>query len=134
VVGVGRARSLDGFDIAVSVVSDIGADGIAVDGLPYEPASNAGQAKPTRHLERGSRALEIMDSLGEYIGDVSQRLAAAVDGASSGVDAAGGLRVESLDITFGVTLGAGIAALFTIQNESSAQVTVTLSRQQGSGR
>jgi hypothetical protein len=40
----------------------------------------------------------------------------------------GQLDLESIDVSFGVTLTAGLQALFTAQGESSVQVTITLKR------
>jgi hypothetical protein len=37
------------------------------------------------------------------------------------------MAVESIEVSFGVTLAAGVQAMFTAQAESSVQVTVTLS-------
>ena len=40
----------------------------------------------------------------------------------------GKLGLESVEVSFGITLSAGVQALFTAQAESSAQVSITLVR------
>jgi hypothetical protein len=42
--------------------------------------------------------------------------------------AEGALGLDSVEVSFGITLAAGVQALFTTQAESSAMVTITLSR------
>ncbi|HEX7160074.1 MAG TPA: hypothetical protein VF223_02430 [Trebonia sp.] len=80
-------------------------------------------------LEKGDEAVRIAtESIARQIGAAAQRIATALDAQASQPAAPGSLSLESVEVSFGVTLSAGVEALFTAMAESSAQVTVVLRR------
>jgi len=80
-------------------------------------------------LEKGDDAVRVAtESIARQIGVAAQRLATALDAQASAPAAPGALSLESVEISFGVTLSAGVEALFTAMAESSAQVTIVLRR------
>jgi hypothetical protein len=80
-------------------------------------------------LEKGDEAVRVAtESIAHQIGLAAQRIAAAVDEGTSTPTAPGSLCLESVEVSFGVTLSTGVEALFTAMSESSAQVTIVLSR------
>ena len=84
-------------------------------------------------IERGEEAVRVAtEAIARQIGITAQRIVRAV--ADEGVPApgAGELGLESVQVSFGVTLTAGVQTLFTAQAGSSVLVTLTLSRSQGS--
>lgn len=87
-----------------------------------------GQLSPV--IERGEAAVQAAtEAIGSQIGAAAQRLAASIEIEAAKSQAAPTLRLESVAVSFGVTLISGVQAMFTAQAESSAQVTITLSRQ-----
>jgi hypothetical protein len=77
----------------------------------------------------GEEAARIAtEELAKQVAVTAQRFAAALDSDAVAHPGPGELGVESVEVTFGVTLTGGVQALFTAQAESSAQVTITLSR------
>lgn len=83
-------------------------------------------------IEKGEDAVRAAtESIAGQIGLAAQRMAISIgDQMAASPSADGALDLESVSISFGVTLTAGVQALFTAQGESSAQVTVTLTRRQ----
>lgn len=80
-------------------------------------------------LEKGDDAVRAAtESIARQIGVAAQRIATALDAQASPPAAPGSLSLESVEISFGVTLSAGVEALFTAMTESSAQVTIVLRR------
>ena len=81
-------------------------------------------------IVRGEAAVQAAtEAIAGQIGGVAQRLATSIDIEMSKSSASPTLRLESVAVSFGVTLISGVQAMFTAQAESSAQVTITLSRQ-----
>ncbi len=80
------------------------------------------------HIERGDEAVRIAtDAIANQIGIAAQRIATGIGQQMLATDPESFL-LEEVEVSFGVTLAAGIQTLFTAQAESSAQVTVRLSR------
>jgi hypothetical protein len=80
-------------------------------------------------LEKGDEAVRVAtESIARQIGLAAQRIAAAIDTQAIPPTEGNALSLESVEVSFGVTLSAGIEALFTSMTESSAQVTIVLSR------
>jgi hypothetical protein len=82
-------------------------------------------------LEHGEDAVRrATEALAEEIGVTARRVAASIETSMSAPDPTppGLLQLEAVEVTFGITLSAGVQALFTAQGESSVQVTITLSR------
>jgi hypothetical protein len=80
-------------------------------------------------IKKGQAAVQAAtDAIGAQIGATALRITEAVVAQGIPSPAQGDLGLESLEISFGVTLSAGLQTLFTAEAESSAQVTITLSR------
>jgi hypothetical protein len=80
-------------------------------------------------LEKGDEAARIAtESIARQVGLAAQRIATAIDAQATTPPSPGSLSVESVEVSFGVTLSAGVQALFTAMSESSAQITIVLSR------
>jgi hypothetical protein len=106
-----------------------------VAGVPgYEDTIGRGGQRTDRPvvIQKGEEALgTAIDAMAAHIGLIAQRLGSAI-GASAEATAqpgAAAFGIESVEVSFGITLSAGLQTVFTAQAESSAQVTVTLSRQ-----
>jgi hypothetical protein len=83
-------------------------------------------------IERGEEAVRVATTaIVGQIGLATRRIAAALGEQIAPPSAPESFGLESVDISFGITLTAGVQAMFTAQAESSVQVTVTLSRNLG---
>ena len=82
--------------------------------------------RTTHLIERGEKAVEAAtDAIAKQIGISAKRIALAI-GAQMGSSSPGDLGLESVEVSFGITLAAGIQAMFTTQSESKVQVTITI--------
>ena len=80
-------------------------------------------------LAKGDAAVKLAtEAIARQIGLAAQRIAGAIDMQALSSPASGTLDLESVEVSFGVTLSAGIEAMFTAKSESSAEVTIVLSR------
>lgn len=81
-------------------------------------------------LVKGDAAVKLAtESIARQIGVAAQRITAAIEAQSMPAEGqAGSLSLESVEVSFGVTLMAGVEALFTAKEESSVHVTIILSR------
>jgi hypothetical protein len=80
-------------------------------------------------IEKGETAVRTAtEAIASQIGIAAQRIAESIENQSWPTAQPGSLGLQTVEITFGVTLSAGIQTLFTAQADSSAQVTITLSR------
>lgn len=68
------------------------------------------------------------DALARQISRAARRIGEAVASDVAHGPEPGGLGVESVQVSFGITLTGGVQAMFTAQTESSAQVSITLTR------
>jgi Trypsin-co-occurring domain 1 len=83
-------------------------------------------------IEKGEEAVRAAtEAIASQIGLATQRIARAVAGEAVPAPCAGELGLESVQVSFGVTLTAGVQTLFTAQAGSSVLVTLTLSRSPG---
>lgn len=124
------------YEVAVAIASVIDPSHV-----PSFPAQGTG-ARPGfdqtsgRHaagrsslLAKGDAAVELAtEAIARQIGLAAKRIAEAIDTQTTSSPASGSLDLESVEISFGVTLSAGVEALFTAKSESSAEVTIVLSR------
>ena len=131
---------LGSFGVAVAVVPTDGdpagsgaRDDEDADALPgYDEA--AGLRLPIRRasdrvLIKGEEAVRAAtEAIAGQIGLAAQRVAAAVEAQAVTAPLPGDLGVESVEVSFGITLTGGVQALFTARAESSAQVSITLAR------
>jgi hypothetical protein len=66
--------------------------------------------------------------MASQIGLTAERIANNISQQVATASASAEMCLESVEISFGITLTAGMQTMFTIQSESSAQVTITLVR------
>lgn len=148
---------LGGGDVTASEASspvgafEVGVAIVAVDEGPAGPSHGDGRrggALPgydeavglkltARHAEslrsavvvKGEAAVRVAtEAIAGEIGLAAERIAAAIEAQAVASPQPGKLGVESVEVSFGITLTAGVQALFTAQAESSAQVSITLTR------
>jgi hypothetical protein len=72
------------------------------------------------------------EAIAAQIGLATQRIATEVGDQLVPSSSSATLGLESINVSFGLTLTAGVQAMFTAQAESSVQVTITLVPQRGS--
>lgn len=132
------AEGAEAFELAVAVVPiepatanrDATSSGIAgydeTWGRSADVLADRGQVL----LQRGEDAVRVAtEAIAAQIGVTARRVAGAIESESWPPPSQdGGLALQSVQISFGVTLSAGIQAWFTAQAESSAQVTITFAR------
>jgi hypothetical protein len=83
-------------------------------------------------LAKGDGAVKLAtEAIARQIGLAAQRIAETIDAQAISSVSTGTLSLESVKVSFGVTLTAGVEALFTAKSESSAEVTITLTRRAG---
>jgi hypothetical protein len=129
-----------GYDVGVAIVpiwQDLGAQRsaeqpTAAGGIPgYDETAGRGRSHSTDRgalfIERGEEAVRAAtEAIAAQIGLATQRIASEIGGQIVPSSVAGSLDLESINVSFGVTLSTGVQALFTAQAESSVQVTITL--------
>jgi hypothetical protein len=83
---------------------------------------------------KGGEAVRVAtEAIAAQIGLAAERIAAAIEAQAVAAAEPGKLGLESVDVSFGITLTAGVQALFTAQAASSAQVNITLVRRPAAG-
>lgn len=130
--------SPSGYEVAVAVVPSAGADDRSTtpSARPssYLPGYDDAIGRPGERfralaLERGEQAVRVAtDALASQIGQTAQRIAAGIGQVEMNSSSSAEFDLKCVEVSFGVTLSAGVQALFTAQAESSAQVTITLTR------
>lgn len=79
-------------------------------------------------IERGEEAvLAASDAIARQIGTAAARIAMAIEDKTEPMLNAENINMESIEITFGIALSAGVTTVFTAQGESSVEVTLRLS-------
>jgi hypothetical protein len=124
---LGEVDSLPAFDVAVAIQSTDSSH----PRLPgYSEASEQRLRQRAADLVvKGDAAVKLAtEAIASQIGITAQRIAASIDAQTLTEVQPGKLGVDCVEVAFGVTLSGGVQALFTAQGESSAQVTVTLTR------
>ena len=95
---------------------------------------SSGRNAGDRLVLTGSEAVRAAtEAMADQIGLAAQRIAEVLEVRAEAVPRPGALGLDSVEVSFGVTLSAGVQAMFTAQAESSLQVTITLSRRQAGG-
>jgi Trypsin-co-occurring domain 1 len=135
----GRAHS---YEVGVSLVSfaesapqsaQTGQNGTDQDTVPgYDDAIGVRKrtARLSTQIRRGDDAVrEATEAIADQIGIAAQRIAETIDRQVTPSANGQSLALDEVEISFGVSLTAGVQALFTAQADSSAQVTIRLSRQ-----
>jgi hypothetical protein len=80
-------------------------------------------------LAKGDAAVELAtEAIARQIGLAARRIAESIERQASSSLSPSALDLASVEISFGVTLSAGIEAMFTAKSESSAEVTIILNR------
>lgn len=125
------------FDVGVAIAGyDAAGEHISYGSAPpaYEEASGRRVPRPrTGHLaasvRRGDEAVQAAtEAIAAQVVLAADRIAGAVQAHSGAEPAPGELGLESVEVSFGITLATGVQALFTAQAQSSAQVTIVLAR------
>jgi hypothetical protein len=102
-------------------------------GIPgYDEVIGRGRPHPADRapflVQRGEAAVRAAtEAIAAQIGLAADQIATAIGARLESSAPAGPFGVESVSISFGVTLAAGVQAMFTAQAESSVQVTISLS-------
>lgn len=139
---VGGEGSGLGYDVAVAVMPIS-----SVEGQPDTPERSGGHLpghddaigrpwgqRSTMLLEQGEQAVRAAtEALARQIAVTAQLMAAVIEEQQVVSSAPAMFGLESVQVSFGVTLSAGVQALFTAQAGSSAQVAITLSRRADGG-
>jgi hypothetical protein len=98
-------------------------------GPGFDQTSGRHAAGRSSLLAKGDAAVKLAtEAIARQIGLAAQRIAEAIDAQAISSPTSGTLSLESVEVSFGVTLSAGIEAMFTAKSESSAEVTIILSR------
>lgn len=120
------------FEVGVYVHPAAGGD--ETDAVPgYDNASGRWGERGQRAVVRGREAVRAaVDAVGSGVGQAAEQLVDAV-ARQLPPDVPGELGVDTIQVSFGVTLAGGVQALFTAQSQSSATVTVTMSRRPPAG-
>jgi hypothetical protein len=85
-------------------------------------------------IEKGEEAVRAAtEAIAIQIGLATHRMATAIGEQLASPPAVGACDLESVSVCFGVTLAAGIQAMFTAQAESSVQVSITLRPRHAAG-
>lgn len=93
-----------------------------------------GRAAGDRIVIAGEEAVRAAtEAIAGQIGLTAQRIAAAIEAQADPSPQPGSLGLESVAVSFGITLTGGVQALFTAQAESSVQVNITLSPRPATG-
>lgn len=80
-------------------------------------------------IERGEDVVRAAtEGIAAQIALAAQRIAEAIDTRTAESSSPAALGLESVDVSFGITLTSGVQAMFTAQAESSIQVSITLKR------
>lgn len=133
------------FEVGIAIAADGWRAAMPSDGddqhsqvLPgYDDASGLkmpGRNAADRVLVRGTEAARVAtEAIAGQIGLAAQRIASAIEAQAGAASEPGELGLESVEVSFGITLTGGVQALFTAQAESSAQVNITLARRPATG-
>jgi hypothetical protein len=129
-----RSPAGERFDIGVAIVpSEQGSPDGAGTVPGYTDTLGRGRLNPAAAapylIEKGEEAVRsATEAVAAQIGLAARRIAAAVGEqlAQPPAGAAGAYDLGSVTVAFGITLSAGVQAMFTAQAQSSVQVTITL--------
>lgn len=81
-------------------------------------------------VEKGEEVVSAAtEALATQIAISAERIARVISARIPSTSRPGDVALESVEVSFGITLAAGLQTIFTTQAESSAQVTITLRRQ-----
>lgn len=97
-----------------------------VAGIPgYE--NTGGAHRKATLVEKGEDTVNAAtEAIARQIGQSAERIAKTISAQVDSASYPASMGLESVEISFGITLAAGIQAIFTTQAESSVQVTIKL--------
>jgi hypothetical protein len=136
-VGSGRTTSYE-VGVAIMPIAPVNGDGhepsVTVGSVPgFDETMGKGQSQSERRsalIEKGEEAVcAATEAIAGQIGLTAQRITAAIEAQVNMTPDQGAFGLDAVQVSFGVTLSAGLQVMFTAQMESSAQVTITLCRQ-----
>ena len=141
--GKGGGNSGGGYEVAIAVmpVGDVGgqSDTSSERSGGHLPGHDDAIGRPWGQrravlLEQGEEAVRVAtEALARQIAVTAQRIGAVIEEQQVVSSAPETFGLESVQVSFGVTLSVGVQTLFTAQAESSAQVAITLSRRSDHG-
>jgi hypothetical protein len=126
------------FEVGVAIHGPL--DGTSTDGGPAVPGYDeaSGERRGAgRHIsgrrpvvvEKGEEAVRVAtEAIAGQIATAAGRIAASIEQHPIASPPPGHFGLDEVEVTFGITLTGGVQALFTAQTESSAQVTLRMSR------
>lgn len=127
-------RPVGGFEVAVAIQAVPAAGTAGGSGPGYDEASGEREWLTRQGgvvLEKGQQAVrEATEAMARQIDITARTIAAQIGAQSDDFAATGGFHVDAVEVSFGITLSGGVQALFTAQAESSAQVTISMTRNQ----
>jgi Trypsin-co-occurring domain 1 len=83
-------------------------------------------------IEKGEAAVrQATEAIARQIGSTARRIAENVGLEDASAEPSDKFKLDSVEVSFGVTLTAGLQTIFTAQTESNVQVTITLTRASG---
>jgi hypothetical protein len=140
-----NARAGKNYEVGVAIVplwqdldpQDAGGEPKSTGAIPgFDEATGRGRSHSAGRgallIERGEEAVRAAtEAIAAQIGLATQRIATEI-GEQFVPPPAASMGLESINVSFGLTLTAGVQAMFTAQAESSVQVTITLTPQRGS--
>ncbi len=131
----GTVESSGEYDVAVAIVPpsvsvpDRDGDDVAPGFDQTSGFRSQGRQARNFLVEKGDEAVRVAtESIAHQVGLAAQRIATVIDAQTSTPAMPSSLPLESVEVSFGVTLSAGVQSLFTAMSESSAQVTIVLRR------
>jgi hypothetical protein len=125
-----------GYDVGVAIAA-IDLTGVVAPDHRYQRPASAipgyedarGGRRGAAIVEKGEKAVNAaIDAMAGQIGRTAERIANNISRQVAATSASAEMCLESVEISFGITLTAGMQTMFTLQSESSAQVTITLVR------
>lgn len=130
------AAQSPGYDVGVAIAAIDSTAAVTPDHRHERPASAIpgyedarGGRRGATIVEKGEHAVNLaIDSMASQIGRTAKRIANNISEQVAVESASADMCLDSVEISFGITLTAGMQTMFTIQSESSAQVTITLVR------
>jgi hypothetical protein len=132
--------SFDEVGVAVVAIEAPGRDEFRKGAIPgYEDSwgradPSHGTTRRTVLVEKGDQAVRsATEAIARQIALAAERIARTIEQQAWPQAGADDLTLDSVQVGFGVTLTAGVQTIFTATAESSAQVTITLSRARAGG-
>jgi hypothetical protein len=116
------------YEVGVAVVSTDSSQERELGSVPgYEDLRGTGRGALL--IKKGEQFVnDATEALASQIARSADQIAKAINEQIPPISRPGHMDLESLEVSFGVTLTTGVQALFTAQGDSSVVVTITLRR------